>query len=99
MHNDFAHDVYDTLCDCLIPEACVPGVENAFAPGEICAQSYEAAIAARNKILCRMGVEEDADLNCIFDELTHIARELGLKMFIYGSSLGKEENRDPKSVL
>ena len=98
MHNNFAQDVYDTLCGHLIPEACVPGVENAFAPGGICDQSYESAVAARDRILWRMGVEEDADLNCIFDELTYIARKLGLKMFAYGSCLKKEEKWDHTSV-
>lgn len=94
MQNDFVQDVYDTLCGHLIPEACVIGVENAFAPGEICDLCYEAAATARDRILQRLGVEEDADLNCIFDELTYIARELGLKMFVYGSYLKKEEIRD-----
>ncbi len=98
MHNDFVQDIYNTLCGYLIPEACVTGVENAFAPGKICDLCYEAAAAARDRILQRLGVEEDADLNCIFDELTYIARELGLKMFAYGSCLKKEEKPDQTSV-
>ena len=87
MHDDFAQDVYYTLCGHLIPEACVTGVENAFAPGEICDRCYNAAVAARDRLLLRLGVEEDAYMNCIFDELTHIAQELGLKMFVYGHSM------------
>lgn len=91
MHNDFAEKVYDTLCGYLISEQCVPGVEDAFAPGSDCDRCYEAAVEARERILQRLDVRDDADIDRIFDALLHIAWQLGLKMFAYGSRFGKGE--------
>ena len=91
MHNDFAEKVYDTLCGYLISEQCVPGVEDAFALGSDCDRYYEAATEARERILQRLDAKDDADIERIFDALLHIARQLGLKMFAYGSRFGNEE--------
>ena len=87
MSDAFSQAVFETLCGNRIPEACVPGVENAFAPGATCDLCYEAAAAARERLFQRLGVDDDPDLECIFDELMYLARELALKMFAYGQTL------------
>ena len=98
MHVDYAQGVYDTLCGQAEQDACIPGVENAFARGCVCDRSYEAAVEAKNRILMRLGVDEDPDVDRIFGELMYIARQLSLKMFAYGNALvsgmGLDENTD-----
>ena len=91
MHHIVVEAVFDALCGEAIPEACVPGVENAFAPGSPCDSHYEAAMAAYARLRHRLcSGEEDEDVECILTALRSITRELCLRMFICGAAFGAE---------
>jgi hypothetical protein len=81
--------IYDTMIGSLIPQACVPGVENAFAPGTKCAQYsndlYEAAIRLND----RLGEDDDQDVHELRSAMEDIQAELCYRMFVYGYKYGK----------
>lgn len=84
-------DIYDTLCGDLLPDACVPGVENAFAPGSACERLYAEACDAREQVCQRLGVrDEDPDLERVFSALLDIARELSFHMYLLGRTLPRQ---------
>ena len=86
MHDDFAQQVYDTLCGNLIESAQVPGVEDLFADGTVCSEAYCHMLAAKERLAERLQQQnEDPDIEIIVDELLKICHTVGLKMFEYGS--------------
>lgn len=62
----------------------LPGVKNAFAPGQLCDQLYQQIFEANCRLCQRLGVEEDADVECIVDCFFQINRELCLRMYQMG---------------
>lgn len=66
----------------------VPGVENAFVPGQLCEVLYQQVYDANRRLCQRLGVEEDADVECIVDCFFEITRELCLRMYRMGAELG-----------
>ena len=60
------------------------GVRDEYAPGSYCDQLYSDACAARERLCQRLGVDEDADLEVIFDSFCDINAHLCRKMFEYG---------------
>ena len=82
--SQLAQDVYDSLCGELLPEYRLEWVENAFREGAFCAEAYAAAYDARLRLCARLGTDEDADVETIFDSLLAIQRTLCLAMFHYG---------------
>ena len=96
MGEDFAKRVYNTLNGQYIPTFCVPGVENAFAPGEKCMQLYGEVLDAYERLCNRLGVgEEDYDVEVIIDAFLDISEILGLKMYHYGALFGEEKITTP----
>lgn len=91
MEEVFAKRVYNTLNGQYTPGFRVPGVENAFAPGELCMELYGKALDAYQRICARLGTgEEDEDVEVIFNALMDISEILGLKMYYYGAMFGEK---------
>ena len=75
-------DIYYTMLGEMSPGYEVPGVENAFAPGQSCERAYEDVTAAYQRLRDRLGVvDEDEDVELIIDSMTTIQRELCRRMF------------------
>ena len=91
MTEEFVEAVYDTLCGDLEDWACVPGVENAFAEGSFCDQRYHLIYEACKRLYERLGVEDDRDVGEILREWMSIAKELGMKMFLYGMQFANKK--------
>lgn len=68
-----------------IPEDVASLVENEMEPGSVCDKLY-AEVYEKNRRLCeRLDVEEDADIECIINNLFEMAEYLSTKMFEYGT--------------
>ena len=65
----------------------VPGVQNAFAPGQPCAKLYRQIYEARCRLCERLGEEENDDLESIFDGFFEINRQMSLRMYRLGRLL------------
>ena len=65
----------------------VPGVQNAFAPGQPCAKLYRQIYEARCRLCERRGEEENDDLESIFDGFFEINRQMCLRMYRLGRLL------------
>ena len=97
MHEDFVKQVYNTLMGLYILRYRVPGVENAFAPGQPCMELYSKALDAYQRICERLGVgEEDYDVEVIFSAIMDISEILGLKMYHYGALFGEKGTEEIK---
>ena len=59
----------------------LPGIPNAFAPGQRCDRLYQQIYEARCRLCQRLGVEEDPDVEHILDCFFEITRELCLQMY------------------
>ena len=64
----------------------LPGIPNAFAPGQRCDVLYQQIYEARCRLCQRLGVEEDPDVEQILDSFFEINRELCLEMYLLGTS-------------
>ena len=85
MNQNYAEHVYLTLIGAYLPGYGAPGVENAFAEGAYCAELYANAYDAYQRLCDRLGVvDEDDDVEIIFQSLLLMSRILGTKMFHYG---------------
>ena len=91
MYEKWIDDVYATLIG--VQEEGVPGVENAFAPGEYCARRYEDMTAHRQRLWERLGCEDDEDIEQILCAMESIQAELCRKMFEYGMKFGNAETK------
>lgn len=86
-------DIYYTVIGEMRPGYEVPGVENAFAPGENCARAQAEIGSACDSLRQRLGLEPgemDEDLETILDAMNTIQRELCLRMFDLGLAKGRE---------
>ena len=87
--------IYGTVTGDLLPEYCVPGVENAFAEGSLCDREYQQIVDARARIYERLQVtDEDEDMEIIFNSFLHIQNEIAEKIFSLGMDHNKFENRE-----
>lgn len=59
----------------------LPGVPNAFAPGQLCSRLYAEIYKCKCRLLDRLGEDENPDLECIIDNFFEINRELCLQMY------------------
>ena len=62
----------------------VPGVRNAFAPGQPCEKLYRQLYEAKCRLGERLGDEEDADLETIVDAFFEINRQMCIRMYRLG---------------
>lgn len=75
-------DIYETMLGLREPDACVSGIEDAFADGSTCALAYEEMRCAYERLCQRLGVsDEDADLNAIVNSMERIQRELCCRIY------------------
>ena len=86
LSNGFINDVYDTLQGSLIPESCIPGVNNMFLEGSPCDAAYSKMHEAYSRLLNRLNENgEDPDVEIIIDSLLSMARILGIEMYRCGA--------------
>ena len=86
--NNFEENVYETLIGVRSGNNRVPGVENAFAPGEYCDRMYLQMHEYRERLWARLGSQEDEDLEHLIMALESIQHTLCLQMFRLGRELG-----------
>ncbi len=85
MNEKQIEDIYYTLIGTMQEKFRVPGVENLFAEGSYCMNSYGEMLAAYERLCNRLGVvDEDEDVEIIIDSLITIERKVSIKMFEYG---------------
>ncbi len=84
MNSRLVDIIYDLLTGERFPDANDPVVENMFAEGRTCEQLYNNVYEANVRLCERLGVQEDRDVELIINNLLHISRLLGKKMFLYG---------------
>ena len=77
-------DIYASMVGELITPC--EGVTDEYAPGSYCDQLYSAAWEARNRLAERLGVDEDKDLEVIFDSFCDITFHLCRRMYEYGAA-------------
>lgn len=92
--NQFAEQVFETVCGFLVKEACIPGVENLFAPGKPCDLLYQEMAGARERLAQRTGLEEDdTDIEGIIRPLLKISGTIGVRMYEYGAEFAAKEEK------
>lgn len=69
----------------------LPGVPNAFAPGQLCSRLYTEIYKCKCRLLDRLGEDENPDLECIIDNFFEINRELCLRMYCLGAEHAARE--------
>ena len=70
MDEEIAERVYDTLLGNLLPEFCLPWVENIFVPGYPCLEEYGKMLNAYARLRIRLGaVNEDEDAEVMINSL------------------------------
>lgn len=62
----------------------VPGVRNAFAPGQPCERLYRQIYEAKVRLCEQLGEEENDDLETILDCFFEINRQMCLRMYRLG---------------
>lgn len=90
MQEDFVEAVYLSLCGELAESARINDVEDAFREGSLCCRWYALILGARNRLLERLGVFEDDDLELMLTYQMMIQEELCCKMFHYGATLSPQ---------
>lgn len=86
--------VYETMIGMLEKDACVPGVEDAFAEGMPCCTLYENVLAAYARITKRLQVEnEDEDVEVIINSFLQMQRILCYQMFAYGIAISRDDGQ------
>lgn len=89
MENELIEEIYDTVNGGMSPGFEVPGVENAFAEGSLCAALYQQVFDAERRLEERLGVDgEDEDVETIMGAMCDIQRELCFRMYFYGAKFG-----------
>ena len=84
--------IYETLSGLRLPEAEVPGIENAYADGSLCQRNYSQMLDAYQRLCVRLHTrEEDPDVEIIINNMLTIEKELAIKMFYYGLEYGRKE--------
>ncbi len=73
---DFYDEIYFSLVGQMTPDAALPWVTDAFAPGSPCEQAYARLLEARERIQRRLGGEDDRDLCQMLSEMETIQRQL-----------------------
>ena len=80
-------DIYESMLGLRLPEACVPGVEDAFSEGSLCQREYDRMRSAYERLCTRLGAgDEDPDLNTMVNALEAIQQELCERMYRFGQT-------------
>ena len=80
-------EVYASMVGELIEP--LDGIADEYVPGSLCDRLYRDACVARDRLCQRLGVENDPDLEVIFDSFCDINTYLCRKMFEYGRTMDK----------
>ena len=95
MHDEKIEDIYCTLTGVMQDEFCVPGVENLFTEGSLCANLYAQMLDAYERLCERLGVkDEDGDVEIIINSLMTIEQNVSKKMFEYGVKFASNNDMD-----
>ncbi len=73
---DFYDEIYYSLMGNMVPEAALPWVPNVFVEGSECHNAYVRLLQARNRLLEKLGVDEDPDLEAMQVEMDTIQYEI-----------------------
>lgn len=84
MDDQIAQAVYDRLLGNLELQVGGPIVEDLFADGAPGDLLYEQIYQANLRLCQKLGVEEDADIQCIIDHFWSLTALVAEKMFQYG---------------
>ena len=99
MKRSRAEEVYRTLCGLYSKGLGIPGVENAYAPGEQCMILYGEAYDAYQRICDKLGVvDEDPDMEIIFNNFLEIEEIMGIKMYHYGARFGEDLDKKDSDI-
>ncbi len=71
---DYYDEIYYSLIGQLTPEAALPWVPNVFQNESDCEKAYARLCKAKERLLARLRLEEDADLEIIIAEMEWIQR-------------------------
>ena len=99
MEQTFIHKVYTSLQGITERDVLVPGVEAAFAKGQVCQQLYKEVFEAKCRLndLYNQGHELE-DVEIIIGRMFDIMEVIGHKMYLYGATFGTPEgNTAPQS--
>lgn len=89
MKERFVDMLYQTVIGELQSEYRIPGVEDSFAVGGICDLSYQKMRNAYERLLERLGCEnEDQDIEIILNSMIAIQKEIAYQMYRYGVHFG-----------
>lgn len=89
MNDRFIDTVYQSVIGQLQLQHHLEGVEDLFAPGCPCDQYYEEMRNAYERLLVRLGEEnEDSDLEIIISSMNAIQKEVSYQMYRYGVHYG-----------
>ena len=84
-------NVYEAVCGEYADEADYViqnvRIQNEFAEGESCCESYKRVYEANRRLCERLGVDEDPDVEMIIDGMFDITRIVSEKMFKYGGQI------------
>lgn len=88
-YHDF-EKIYYTMTGDLLPECCVPWVEDAFVEGTVYNQCYKNFWIAREHLCERFGMEwEDDDLELFMNSIMDLGEDIAKRMFRYGTEYAK----------
>ncbi len=73
---DYYDKIYYSLIGELTEEAAFPWVPDAFASGSKCDKAYTRLLDARDRVLEKLGTDEDPDLEQMLNEMNTIQRTL-----------------------
>ena len=92
MEMDFREWVYDSVAGNLAKGYELRGVENLFATGKECYCLYVQMLDAYERLCDRLDeIDEDQDVEVIFNNFLRICRVVGLQMYDYGVQFGAKE--------
>ena len=92
MEYRFIDMVYQTVIGEMEDGCALPGVEDSFAPGSICDRAYDQMRCAYQRLLDRLGKEdEDHDLETIVHTMEIIQKEIAYQMYRYGVHFGVQD--------
>ena len=99
MKRSRAEEVYRTLCGLYSKGVGVPGVENAYAAGKQCMILYGEAYDAYQRVCDKLGVvDDDPDMEIIFNNFLEIEEIMGIQMYHYGAQFGEESDPEDNHI-
>ncbi len=92
---NFYDEIYYTLIGQMEESAALSWVEDAFAPGSACDGAYERLMEARDRVLEKLGRDEDPDVSRMLAEMDTVQRLLCRKLLSVFIPQRADENGNP----